>query len=167
MLFCPPCGLQPRPPRGSVPEDCPLTRQGGVVFLLPESLYFLICYLNPPAALLAVPPRLRRRPHTGALNHRRLLLDFRCRALFTEALPIEGKGSLGRGLLSSRFTLRGPGRSSRRFCRGALRVRAQLAVQSPPTGGARPQAGGFRCGREGGNLNPTGRAAKSPPRHPP
>ena len=44
----PPCGLQPRPPRGSVPEDCPLTRQGGAVFLLPESLYFLICYLNPP-----------------------------------------------------------------------------------------------------------------------
>ena len=38
----------------------------------------LIYNLNPPAALLDVPPRLRRRPHTGALGLWLLLLGAGC-----------------------------------------------------------------------------------------
>ena len=38
----------------------------------------LIYDLNPPPTLLSVPPALRARPHTGALNHKLLLLFAGC-----------------------------------------------------------------------------------------
>ena len=39
-----------------------------------------------------VPPRLRRRPHTGALYRELLLLVLRGGVAFTETMPIEEKG---------------------------------------------------------------------------
>ena len=48
------------------------------VFAAGRNVLLFVLDLNPPAALVAVPPRLRRRPRTGALNHRLLLLFAGC-----------------------------------------------------------------------------------------
>ena len=77
-----------------------------------------------------VPPALRARPHTGALGRKLLLLDFRCRALITETMPIEEKGSRGRGLPPPGSAQQGFGGSSFRFRAPAKGRSRRLGVTS-------------------------------------
>ena len=114
----------PLPRRGSGPLTVPFAgRQRGL--FLPEAALFLILIESHPPPI-AVPPALRARPHTGALGHRLLHLDFSCRVLFTETMPIEEKRTLK--------PIPSPS-----GCGNSEKSRAPA--------GARPQAGGFRYGR--------------------
>ena len=88
----------------------------------------LIYDLNPPPTLLSVPPALRARPHTGALNHRLLLLVLCCGGFIAAAMPIEGKGPLDLSLLPHPLTLSQP--LTRRRCfrfRAPVKGRARRA----------------------------------------
>ena len=109
------------------------------VFAAGRNVLLFVLDLNPPAALVAVPPRLRRRPHTGALNHRLLLLFAGC-------------------LQPQKLTLSIPAQSP-----GEGEVRSP----EPPYGGGGAAAGEPLEGGWVGLDHPHGRAISLPPPHPP